>query len=98
MQGECLERPACGRRRKSLNKLNFDELKSAISNLKYKLPVIPTAACSVEMSQPSESSFVPATLALDANNSADSNNEKGGLVCPCNLVSCNVCTNGGVSD
>jgi hypothetical protein len=57
---------------KSVNKRNFDELKSVISNLKGKIPVSPTAACSVETLQTCEGSFVPATLALNASDGTDS--------------------------
>jgi hypothetical protein len=83
---------------KSVNKRNFDQLNSAINNLKDKLPVSRAAACSFETSQPSERSFVPDTLALNANDSIGGNNENCSRVCSCNLVSCNVCTHGGVSD
>ncbi|PNF33194.1 hypothetical protein B7P43_G12569 [Cryptotermes secundus] len=99
-QGERLEQVLqVIEKEKSLNKRNFDELKSAISNSKGKLPVSPRAATSVEKSQPSESSFVPANLAVNANDDCtDSNNENGGFACSDNHESCNVRTNGGVSD
>jgi hypothetical protein len=55
-QGERLEHVLhVVEKEKSVNKRNFDELTSAISNLKGKTPVSPTAACSVETSQASES-------------------------------------------
>jgi hypothetical protein len=99
-QGERLEHVLqVVEREKSVNKRNFEELKSAISNLKGKTPVSPTAACSVEMSQPSESSFVPATLTVSASDDGtDSNHGNGNVVCSGNHVSCDVCMNGGVSD
>jgi hypothetical protein len=83
---------------KSVNKRNFDHLKLVINNLKSKIPVSPAAACSFETPQPSESSFVPDNLALKANDSIGGNNENCSLICSCNLVSCNVCTTGGVSN
>ncbi|PNF26756.1 hypothetical protein B7P43_G18372 [Cryptotermes secundus] len=99
-QGERLEQVLnVAEREISVNKRNFDELKSAISNSKGELPVIPRAATSVETSQPSESSFVPATLTVNASDDdSDSNTKNGSLACSDNHVSCNVCTNGGVSD
>jgi hypothetical protein len=51
---------------KSMNKRNFDQPKTTISNLKDKIPVSPTVACDVEEPQPSGNRFVPATLALSA--------------------------------
>jgi hypothetical protein len=83
---------------KSLNKHNFDQLKSAINNLQRKIPGSPAAACNLETCQPSECSSVPDTLTLKASDGTNSNIENGSLVCSCNLVSCNVCTNGGVTD
>jgi thymidylate synthase len=98
-QGERLEQlTQAVEKGKSVNKRNFDQLNSAINNLKDKLPVRRAAACSFETPQPSERSFVPDTLALNANDSIGSNNENCSLVCSCNLESCNVCMNGGVSD
>jgi hypothetical protein len=55
-----------------VNKRNSEELKSVISKLNDKIPVSPTAACSVETSQASEISFVPATFALSTNDGIDS--------------------------
>jgi hypothetical protein len=99
-QGERLEHVLqVVEREKSVNKRNFEELKSAISNLKGKTLASPTAACSVEMSQPSESTFVPATLTVSASDDGtDSNHGNGNVVCSGNHVSCEVCMNGGVSD
>ncbi|PNF38199.1 hypothetical protein B7P43_G13469 [Cryptotermes secundus] len=99
-QGERLEQDLhVVEREISVNKRNFYELNSVISNSNGKLPVSPRAATSVETLQPSESSFVPATLSVNANDDCtDSNNENGGFACSDNHESCNVCTNGGVSD
>jgi hypothetical protein len=99
-QGERLEQVMhVVERERSVNKPNFDELNSAISNTKGKLPVSPRVATSVETLQPSESSFVPFTLTVNVSDDcAISNNENGGFACSDNHVSSNVCTNGGVSD
>ncbi|PNF42415.1 hypothetical protein B7P43_G12348 [Cryptotermes secundus] len=99
-QGERLEQNLhVVEREISVNKRNFDELNSVISNSNGKLPVSPRAATSVETLQPAESSFVPATLAVNVSDNYDiSNNVNGSLVCSDKHESCNVCTNGGVSD
>jgi hypothetical protein len=80
-----------------VNERNFYQLKSAISNLKHKLPASPAAVCGVETSQPYENSFISTALTLNYNDVIGINNENGSVVCSYNLVSCNVCTNGGVS-
>jgi hypothetical protein len=61
-QGERLEHLLQAvEKEKSLNKHNFDQLKSVINNLQCKIPVSPAAACNLEMRQPSECSSVPDT-------------------------------------
>jgi uncharacterized protein YfkK (UPF0435 family) len=98
-QGERLEHLLqMVQKEKSVNKQNFDQLKSAISNLKGKIPVSPIVAGEMAASQPSGSGIVPNTLTLNASEGTDGNNENDCVLCSCNLVSCNVCTNEGVND